>query len=290
MTTLPQLVRMYLRERRDAGELAPVTVYAVRGNLRSFADFVGDVPARQLRPEHIERWLASFHCAPSTRRQRFSQVRTFCRWLVRRGYLRRDPTADLRAPRQPRAVPRAYRPEQVTRLLEVCPDARARLMALLEVQEGLRAVEVSRLEVGDIDFEDRMTLVRGKGGRERILPISDETWCALEAYLRQWPAKAGPLIRSYNDPRLGICPAYVAHLVAGWLRLAGVAGGGHGLRHTMATQLLRGGADIRDIQMALGHASLSSTSVYLPFSDVKRLRPVMGGRWYGAPLEWKATG
>jgi site-specific recombinase XerD len=75
----------------------------------------------------------------------------------------------------------------------------------------------------------------------------------------------------------------MSHMMGRWLRAAGVArGGGHGLRHTMATQLLRSGADIRDVQSALGHVSLSSTSVYLPFSDVKRLRGVMGGRWYGA--------
>lgn len=96
--------------------------------------------------------------------------------------------------------------------------------------------------------------------------------------------KAGPLIRSYNEPWKGISPAHVQHLVQGWLRLAGVrSGGGHGLRHTMATTLLRDcRADIRDVQMALGHATLQSTSVYLPFSDARRLRSVMDGRWYGA--------
>ena len=85
-----------------------------------------------------------------------------------------------------------------------------------------------------------------------------------------------------SDPRSGLCAEYIAHLVAGWLRAAGVSrGGGHGLRHTMATELLRGGADIRDIQSALGHAMLASTAIYLPFSDAKRLRRVMGGRRYG---------
>lgn len=105
----------------------------------------------------------------------------------------------------------------------------------------------------------------------------------LDAYLAERPAKAGPLVRSYSEPWKGISPAHVQHLVQGWLRLVGIrSGGGHGLRHTMATTLLREkGADIRDVQLALGHAQLTSTQIYLPFSDAHRLRSVMDGRWYG---------
>lgn len=278
---LPHLVRLYVRERAGGGELCPVTVPNVRRTLLRFADHAG-VAARELDIGHVERFLAGCPSARSTARQRFSTIRVFCRWLVRRGYLEVDPTAALKAPRQPRPVPRAYPVEVVRRLLAACPDRRARLICLLEVQEGLRACEVVRLELGDVDFVDREIRVRGKGSVERVLPVSIETWIALDLYLRQHPANAGPLVRSYNDPAAGVCAAYVVHMMGCWLRAAGVArGGGHGLRHTMATQLLRSGADIRDVQSALGHVALSSTSVYLPFSDAKRLRGVMGGRWYG---------
>lgn len=288
MLTLPQsaqslseLVRVYVRERVATGEWGPVTVPGQRRTLLRFADHAA-VKAHDLEESHVMRFMADHPAAASTRRQRFSTIRGFCRWLVHHGHLDFDPTAELKAPRQPRPVPRAYPSELVGRLLEVVPDRRARLVVLLEVQEGLRACEVVRLEVGDVNFTDREIRVNGKGARERILPVSDETWEALEGYLRQFPAKAGPLIRSYNDPKAGICAAYVVQTMGRWLRAAGVAeGGGHGLRHTMATQLLRGGADVRDVQNALGHASLSSTSVYLPFSDAKRLRGVMGGRRYG---------
>lgn len=278
-----QLVRLYLSERRSAGTLATSSVPSVRSDLRIFADYFGPLPLSNLTVGHIERFMAAYPLARSTARKRFGNVRQFCRWLVRHGHLETDPTAGLKAPRQPRPVPRAYPPDVVAHLLAVCPDRRARLICLLEVQEGLRACEVARLEVGDVDFADREIRVNGKGQRERILPVSDETWEALEAYLKQLPAPAGPLIRSYNDPTVGICAAYVVHMMGRWLRAAGVArGGGHGLRHTMATQLLRGGADVRDVQSALGHVCLSSTSVYLPFSDAKRLRTVMGGRRYGS--------
>jgi site-specific recombinase XerD len=279
---LLELVRLYLRDRTAAGELCPVTVPSLRRNLLRFAHHAG-VPAGQLARAHVEAFLSSCQVAASTRRQRFSQIRQFCRWLVHNGLVDHDPTADMRAPRQPRPVPRAYRPCTVARLLQTAPDARARLIVLLEVQEGLRACEVARLEMGDIDFADRLVLIRGKGGRERILPLSDETWEALEGYLAEHPAHAGPLVRSYTDLAAGIGAAYIVQMMGRWLRAAGVErGGGHGLRHTMATELLRSGADVRDVQTALGHATLTSTQIYLPFSDARRLRSVMGGRRYGA--------
>lgn len=283
MTTMLILAQQYVRERAAGGELAPATLPTVKWTLRDFSDFVQDVPMADLRSRHVEEYLASINVARSTARQRFCQIRQFSRWLVRHGYLAADITADLRSPRQPRAVPRGYRREIVEGLLAIAPDARARLIVLLEVQEGLRACEVARLELGDIDFDERTVLVHGKGSRERLLPLSAQTWAALEVYLIERGVKAGHLIRSYNEPWKGISSAHVQHLVQGWLRLVGVAsGGGHGLRHTMATTLLReGGADIRDVQLALGHSNLSSTSVYLPFSDARRLRGVMDGRWYG---------
>lgn len=281
---LSDLAREYVRERTAAGELAPATLPTVKWTLRDFCRFVRDVPIGQLDGRHVEAYLGSINVARSTARQRFCQIRQFSLWLVRRGHLAADITTELRAPRQPRPVPRAYRSETVDRLLAAAPDARGRLIVLLEVQEGLRACEVARIELGDIDFGERTLLVRGKGCRERLLPISTQTWDALDAYLAERPVKAGPLVRSYNEPWKGISAAHVQHLVQGWLRLVGVrSGGGHGLRHTMATTLLREkGADIRDVQLALGHAQLTSTQVYLPFSDAHRLRSVMDGRWYGS--------
>jgi site-specific recombinase XerD len=280
---IQDLARQYLRERISAGELSPSTIPTVKWTLRDFGYFVAAVPVGELGARHVEEYLASINVRRSTARQRFCHLRQFSRWLVRRGHLAVDITADLRAPRQPRAIPRGYQRCVVDRLLAAAPDARARLIVLLEVQEGLRACEVARLELGDIDFAEHAVVVRGKGARERLLPVSDQTWRALEDYLSELPAKAGPLVRSYTEPWKGISAAHVQHLVQGWLRLVGVrSGGGHGLRHTMATTLLReGGADVRDVQLALGHANLSSTSVYLPFCDTRRLRRVMDGRWYG---------
>lgn len=283
MLTLPQLARLYVEERVGAGELSPSTVPSVKWTLRDFCGFVGPIEPGALTPEHVEKYLAAISVARSTGRQRFCHLRQWSRWLVRRDHMAADITADLKAPRQPRAVPRAYCRDVVDRLLVAAPDARGRLIVLLEVQEGLRACEVARVELGDIDFGEMTLLVRGKGARERLLPLSAQTWAALQAYLGERGMRTGYLIRSYNEPSEGITAAHVQHLVQGWLRLVGVrSGGGHGLRHTMATTLLREQqADIRDVQLALGHAQLTSTQVYLPFSDARRLRKVMDGRWYG---------
>ena len=281
-TSLRDLAAAYLAARVASGDLATRSVATVKWTLRDFCGYVGNLPPELLRPTHVEDYMASISVARSTARQRFCHLRQFGRWLVRQGVVVVDPTTGLRAPRQPRAVPRALHTDAVDRLMGVLPDERARLIVLLEVQEGLRACEVARAEVGDIDFVERTLLVRGKGNRERILPLSGQTWEALDAYLAGRPMKSGPLIRSYNEPWKGISADHVAHLVQRWLRRAGAHGGGHRLRHTMATTLLReAGADVRDVQLALGHASLTSTSVYLPFSDARRLRAVMDGRRYG---------
>lgn len=278
---LIQLVFVYVAERVAAGELAKVSASNVRRTLLRFADYCGPIQASELASAHVEGFLAAHPCAQATRRQRFSTVRTFCAWLVRREHLERDPTAVLRAPRQPRAVPRAFRPDVIEELLVLCPTSRERLMVLLEVQEGLRSVEVSRLEIGDVDFGERTMLVNGKGGHQRLLPISRESWAALETYLADYPAPAGPLVRSFQSPHGPLTPAYIVLVLGRLLRSMGVRGGAHGLRHTAATDMLRRGADVRDIQTMLGHRTLSSTSVYLPFSDTDRLRTVMAGRWYG---------
>lgn len=284
--SLEHLVLRCMVERVALGEITALTARADRRALLSFAYHLSGIPASGLVSAHVESYMMAINVGPATARARFSKIRQFCRWLVKRGHLAVDPTATMKAPKQPRSVPRAFKAEIVVALLDVAPDARGRLIVLLEVQEGLRACEVSRMELGDVDQAERTILVRGKGATERLLPVSAQTWQALSAYLVERGTRAGPLLRSYTEPWKGISPEHVAHLVQRWLRLAGASGGGHGLRHTMATTLLReGGADIRDVQMALGHASLTSTQIYLPFSDTRRLRKVMDGRWYGSSRE-----
>ncbi|HSH61999.1 MAG TPA: tyrosine-type recombinase/integrase [Acidimicrobiales bacterium] len=280
------LVEAYIRERLQRHEIAPITARNIRTSLTSLGRVTGNRPVGRLSRSDIERWLATRQGkAASTRRSDLSEVKSFCRWLVRRRYIRVDPTAELPAIRIPRYLPRALPREKITKLISTLPDPRAVLMCLLMVQEGLRCGEVSVLELGDLDFNQRTARVVGKGGHERFLPLSDETWQALAIYLRDHPATSGPLIRSYRQEWRALQADTISGMVSTWMSSAGIKRyrrdgvSAHALRHSAATDMLRGGAHLRDVQHALGHAHLATTEVYLPLV-VHDLREAMGGRSY----------
>jgi len=166
-----------------------------------------------------------------------------------------------------------------------CPDTRTKLICSLMLEEGLRRGEVATLQLGDLDLAGRLMLVRGKGGTERVLPITDDTFELILAYTDEtgfW--RGGPVIRSKRDPARSIKPDRVTAIVAGVMREARIRESAHSLRHTMATDSLRGGAHIRDVQRALGHKHLRTTERYLPWLvDVEGgLRQAIGGRHYGS--------
>jgi site-specific recombinase XerD len=168
-------------------------------------------------------------------------------------------------------------------VLEHCRDNRERLIVLLMRREGLRAIEVANLELADIDSGEHSMIVRGKGGHERALPVTVEVWSAIETYLAERGTFDGHLLQayqqSYANSEDGITPKYVARLVGDAFRRAGVRASGHSLRHTFATELLRNGAHLRDVQTALGHVSISTTQIYIPLTVVGDLRGLMeGGR------------
>lgn len=285
MQGLGALRLRYVEERVRRGEITGETPRTYRLTLGKFAQVVGyDLPPNRLRQHHVERWMTRTPLSPATRRAQLSIVHHFCEWLVRQGLASTDPTLDIPRPRQPRYVPRGVTKGAVGDTLAGCPDTRAELIVCLEVQQGLRACEVSNLEVGDIDFDERLMEVRGKGGHRRILPITTETMAAIDRYLNEHPPKGGPLIRSYNDPTKGLSSHYVSRLVSRWMHESGVKATGHALRHTAATDMLRSGAHVRDVQNALGHSSLGTTQRYMPWL-VGDLREAMDGRVYRRPVQ-----
>ena len=282
-TTLGTMALTYVDERRRRKELRPGSVSTTRYALGTFVRVAGwDLPVKRLRPTHIEKWMERGDHSPSTLRNQLSIVRSFCRWLVKRGHLKADPTLDIASPRQPRYLPRGLQLLKVTAAFAGAPDARAALILSLMVQEGLRCCEVAELQHGDIDLAERLVLIRGKGGHERALPITAETWRAIHAYLAEHPASVGPLIRSYSRPHRGIGAQHISVLVSQWLHGADVAATAHALRHTAATDMLRAGAHVRDVQHALGHQSRATTQKYLPWI-VGDLREAMEGRRYVEP-------
>ena len=143
-------------------------------------------------------------------------------------------------------------------------------------REGLRVIEVANLQVADIDTVDHSMVVRGKGGHERALPIVDDVWGALQSYLSARGIFAGHLLQSYQqsyaNPNDGLTAKYVARSVGNIFRRGGVPGSGHALRHSFATELLGRGANLRDVQVALGHVSISTTQVYIGWTAIGDLR------------------
>ncbi len=281
--TTSSAVSLYIESRQH--QVARTTLVTLACNLRHFASAVEDPSVRQLTRRHVEHWLRTAKIAPSTMRTRLSQVRCFCGWAVEHGFMRTDPTLGVRGPRQPRRLPRGLKLCEVQAVLACAPNPRARLIVLLMVQEGLRRKEVAGLTLGDIDTAERTMLVTGKGDHQRVLPISDETWAALRSYLGTGRVVGGPVIRSLRDGRSAIQPSMVGRIVSAAMLAAGVkergydGRSGHSCRHTAATDSLRAGAHLRDVQKMLGHVSLQSTQIYLPLV-VHDLRVAMGGRTY----------
>lgn len=243
--------------------------------------------AAVLTKHHIQRWQDSIeHLAQSTKRNRLTVVRAFCRWLHDEGHCPRDAGRGIKPLKEPRRVPRALDAEAVARILAACPDTRARVAVVLMVQLGLRRGEVARLEVGDFDLTNRLLRVVGKGGHQRILFITDQARSAVIEHLSVQGTVAGPLLRSHQFPQQGLHPDTVSAIVRRAMEDSGVKHAPrdgvspHALRHSALTDMLRAGAHVRDVQAVAGHAHLATTEVYLPLL-VGTLQQAMEGRHYG---------
>lgn len=229
-------------------------------------------------PELVREDLARLHDAGQAARSRLrarSALRGFYRWMVRQRKLAFDPAAEVEAPRAPRSLPGVLEVEDIARLLAACGGAAPldiRDRALLETGygAGLRASELTGLGVEEIDFRERWIRVRGKGSKERMLPVGKP---ALEALRRYFAAARPRLLGRRADPGVVFLNARGGALtrVGLWkiLRRRAAAAGidpaavhPHLLRHSFATHLLQGGAPLRVVQELLGHSSVTTTEIY----------------------------
>jgi integrase/recombinase XerD len=278
--------RRYMEARRT--ELARKTRVSATSVLRRFSDQVGpDLAVRNLRRKHIEGWMAACTCSPASIRTELSVVRNFCRWAVVNGHLKQDPTLGVKGPRQPVQMPRELSDLDVAHLWSVLPDTRAELIVMLGLVQGMRRAEIAGQLRENIDLTGRMMLVYGKGDKERWLPVVDDAWSCLTRYLRESPGQTGFLIRNADHPNRGLTAGRIGELVSRWMLEAGVKGqawdgkSSHALRHTRAGTLLDDGADVREVQAVLGHASLGPTMIYLRRRHADgALREAMSRRTY----------
>jgi integrase/recombinase XerC/integrase/recombinase XerD len=216
--------------------------------------------------------------APSTVARKLASLRAFFRSLAAEGRIEHNPAELVSAPKRPSRLPRTLKPDEVSALLDGIPAATAlelRDRALFELaySSGLRAEELVRLDVGAVDFDAEEVRVEGKGSKTRLIPAGEPALRAVSAYVeRARPALAAPVTeREQSEAALflsksgrRLSTSDVRRRLRVWARRATLSGtvSPHWLRHSFATHLLEGGADLRAIQELLGHASLSTTQVY----------------------------
>ncbi len=276
--TAAELVEAYLMEKAPAWQAE--TVERARFVLHEFLRLV---PGGFVLPEHVVAYVMDVRTrktkrgaplAVPTLHGRLATVRRFLEWTVLAGHLLQD-LSGLIVLKKYRVLPRTLSAEEVTALLEQgARDARER--AILEVLygTGLRASELVRLWPDDVDLAERLLFVRqGKGRKDRVVPFGERVKAAVLAYLRQRQPRPGPLFFTLRgDP---MTRSALEGLVTKAGKRAGLLhpASPHRLRHSYATHLLQNGADVRHIQVLLGHTSLCSTQVYLGVdtADLKRM-------------------
>ena len=264
---------------------AEATRRAYLSDLGAFAEWMSrsgvDAPAGVDRL-HLRRYLASLgtrRLARATMARKAAALRCYFAWSVRQGRLVSDPSRSLRAPTGKGRLPRVLSEGEIGALLDR-PGASAidqRDAAVLELlyAAGLRVSELCGLDRRGVDLHGRTVTVLGKGGKERRVPIHERAAMALQEWLREgrttMPGPAQAVFVNQRGSRLG--PRDVRRILD---RLALSPTHPHALRHTFATHLLDGGADLRVVQELLGHASLASTQIYTHVSK-ERLRSVYEG-------------
>ena len=270
------------------------TLEAYRSDLQQFGEFLSrrTVDPLAVAPGDLRAYVSelangSGHraaAAPATLQRKIACLRSFYRHLRREQILESDPTSELRAPRSRATLPKVLSRDEVAHLLAQhrgsSPTA-LRDRALLETMYacGLRASEAIALELGQLDLLSGIVRARGKGSKERIVPVGSKAIQALRAYLDKGRPR---LVGLREEPRVflnarggGLSRQGLYKIVQRHARTAGLARrmSPHTLRHTFATHLLAGGCDLRSLQEMLGHADIGTTQVYTHLS-ADRLRDV----------------
>jgi integrase/recombinase XerC len=255
------------------------TVGSYRADLLDFRKFLirlnsSQPPIGEIDHLAIRSYLADLQerqLSRSTVLRKLSTLRSFFRYLSRRGYLDTDPTSALATPKVRRKLPEFLELSEVEALLSA-PDTKTvvglRDQAILELlySTGMRVGELSALNLPDMDRQNALVKVRGKGKKERILPVGRPAMIALDNYLaRRYelisrPSQAIFLSQRGNRPDA----KSIRRRIEKYARDAGIKKNitPHTLRHTFATHMLNAGADLRSVQELLGHASLSTTQIY----------------------------
>jgi integrase/recombinase XerD len=262
---------------------APRTVEAYRRDLAALSAWL-DRPLGGITTAELEHYLAELRAAglsPATIGRRVAAIRSFFRHQILLGARADNPAAELDLPRRRRTLPRTLSPAEAERLVEAASgttprDLRDRALVELLYGAGLRVSEAVGLQKSSVDLDARLVRAVGKGSKERVVPIGRQAVQGLRRYL----SRGRPFLDSRHRPELFLNAKGGGLTRAGAFlilrRLAAKAGlepervHPHLLRHSFATHLLEGGADLRSVQEMLGHADLATTELYTHVSDRRR--------------------
>jgi integrase/recombinase XerD len=266
-----------------AARRAPRTVDAYRRDLEHFARWL-EAPPSGATTEQLESYVAQLRAdglSPATIARRLASLRALYRHLMLLGTRPDNPAAELASPRRIRKLPRTLSPAEAERLIEAANGTTPRALrdsAIVELLygAGLRVGELVSLDKSSVDLEERLVRALGKGSKERVVPVGRRAVDALRRYL----SRGRPYLDTRHRPELFLNakggPLTRAGVFLILRRLAGKAGleperiHPHLLRHSFATHLLEGGADLRSVQEMLGHADLATTELYTHVSDSRR--------------------
>jgi len=274
LESLDQLIQSFLDNL--ASTRSPHTVRSYGADLSQLSKSLEG--CFELDPETLTKFLRTYGKTPVTRARKLSTIRTFVKYLRAVGKLDHDPTESLEAPFRRRPLPKTLNQHQTEQLLDQADAGKTprRDRALLELaySAGLRASEIIGLEVGDIEWTERYVKVTGKGNKERVSLFGETCFLAMDDYFRTErvaSTEGNPLFT--NDKGKRLTTRTLQNVIKRWALRVGLPPtvSPHTLRHSFATHLLDGGADLKTVQQLLGHEDLATTQIYTHVS-IERLR------------------
>ena len=277
-------VREFLSYLTDYRSFSPLTVRAYGTDMRMLREFLkhrlGRVPSpTEITRELIVQFGVSLRKpAPLTLRRKYACISSFFGFLQDMGYAHTNPTRRLPLPRVSEYVPVFLTEEMAQQLIAAADTPWTKAMVVLLLSTGIRRSEAVGITLDDLDLEERQLLIRGKGDKERVVPLTDQAVEAIQAYLphRTQTQSRHLFVSAWKGkPIHGRCINRMLQIV---IQKAGLAGQGitpHKLRHTFATHLIRNGVDIRTVQELMGHSEIETTARYL-HSDTKTKQAAVG--------------
>lgn len=269
---------------------SPLTVSAYRTDLKQWERFATDAGRYELRPDtatvsDLRLWIASLSrqgIGARSLRRKIQSLRSFFHFMMKRHGLKDNPASELALPRMPAELPVNIRPNETAALLDTAPDdpddflqVRNRLIIDILYSTGIRCSEIMNLLDAEVDTRRGELKVLGKRNKERIVPFGPELTQSIECYRklrRDLPSPAPQLLLRPDGRQLSRRQIYTAvhAMLQGNVHAARLSP--HVLRHSFATDMLNGGADITSVQQLLGHSSLATTQIYthVSYKDLKR--------------------